>query len=150
MFKRILVPIDGSNTGNLGLDAAVRLAREHQAQLRVVHVVNEAMILSTYEGDLYTGELINALRESGRAILQDAQRQLASQDLTFDTMLLEGHGAQAGEVIVNEAKAWQADLIVLGTHGRRGLRRVVLGSDAEHVVRTTPVPVLLIRSQAEA
>lgn len=149
MFKRILVPIDGSDTGNLGLDAAVRLAGENQAQLRVVHVVNEAMILSTYEGDLYTGELINALRESGRAILQDAQRQLANQGLTFDTMLLEGHGAHAGEVIVNEAKAWQADLIVLGTHGRRGLRRVVLGSDAEHVVRTTPVPVLLIRSQTE-
>lgn len=150
MFKKILVPIDGSDTGKLGLDTAVRLAKEQDAALRVIHVVNEAMILSTYEGDLYTSELIKALRDSGRAILQEAEQHLSKDGVRCETALLEAHGAQAGEVIVEDAKNWQADLIVLGTHGRRGLRRVVMGSDAEYVVRTTPVPVLLIRLQAEA
>lgn len=147
MFNRILVPIDGSDTGKLGLDTAVRLAKEQHATLRIIHVVNEAMVLATYEGDLYTGELINALRESGRAILRDAEKQLAGEGMVAEAALLEGRGAQAGEAIVEDAKTWQADLIVLGTHGRRGLRRVVMGSDAEHVVRATPVPVLLVRNQ---
>jgi nucleotide-binding universal stress UspA family protein len=52
------------------------------------------------------------------------------------------------DVIVENAKKWRADLIVMGTHGRRGITRVVMGSDAEGVVRNTPVPVLLIRAQA--
>jgi nucleotide-binding universal stress UspA family protein len=54
-------------------------------------------------------------------------------------------GTPAGEVIIKAAKEWPADVIVCGTHGRRGLRRIVMGSDAEHIVRTSSVPVLLVR-----
>lgn len=147
MYQKILVPIDGSDTAKLGLDEALRLAKNQGARLRLIHVVNEAMIITSYEGDAYTGELMNALRESGHIILNKAQEQVAGQGLEAETALLEAQGGQAGETIVRDAKEWQADLIVLGTHGRRGIRRLVLGSDAEHVVRLTPVPVLLIRSQ---
>ena len=57
---------------------------------------------------------------------------------------------QAASVILRDAKKWRADLIVMGTHGRRRIRRVVLGSDAEHVVRESPVPVLLVRARGPA
>lgn len=147
MYQKILVPIDGSDTAKLGLDEAVRLAKDQNASLRLIHVVNEAMIFSSYEGDLYTGELLDALRASGRVILATGEAQVRGQGLAVETALLEAQGGQAGEVIVRDAKEWRADLIVLGTHGRRGIRRLVLGSDAEHVVRLTPAPVLLIRSQ---
>jgi nucleotide-binding universal stress UspA family protein len=147
MYQKILVPIDGSDTAKLGLDEAVRLANDQNASLRLIHVVNEAMIFSSYEGDLYTGELLDALRASGRVILATGEAQVRGQGLAVETALLEAQGGQAGEVIVRDAKEWRADLIVLGTHGRRGIRRLVLGSDAEHVVRLTPAPVLLIRSQ---
>lgn len=147
MYQKILVPIDGSDTAKLGLDEAMRLAKNQNARLRLIHVVNEAMVITSHEGDIYTGELMNALLESGRIILGRAQEQVVNQGLQVEVALLEAHGGQAGESIVRDAKEWQADLIVLGTHGRRGIRRLVLGSDAEHVVRLTPVPVLLIRSQ---
>jgi len=61
-------------------------------------------------------------------------------------VLVEAMGGQAGDYIIREARQWRADLIVCGTHGRRGIRRLVLGSDAEYIVRHTPVPVLLVRS----
>ena len=61
--------------------------------------------------------------------------------------MLEHFGGQAASLIVEDAKKWKADLIVLGTHGRRGIRRLVMGSDAEEIVRTSPVPVLLVRSK---
>jgi nucleotide-binding universal stress UspA family protein len=54
-------------------------------------------------------------------------------------------GRPAGELVIIAAKEWSADLIVCGTHGRRGLRRIVMGSDAEYIVRHAPVPILLIR-----
>jgi nucleotide-binding universal stress UspA family protein len=65
--------------------------------------------------------------------------------LESESVILETAGGRAADAIVAEAKAWGADLIVLGTHGRRGARRLVMGSDAEEIVRTTPVPVLLVR-----
>ena len=66
-----------------------------------------------------------------------------------DSVLLEEMGSQAGACIVEQAQKWPADLIVCGTHGRRGVRRLLLGSDAEYVVRHTRLPVLLLRGPDE-
>jgi len=60
--------------------------------------------------------------------------------------MIESVGGAAGDLIVEQANKWGAELIVLGTHGRRGIKRMVLGSDAEHVVRQSSVPVLLVRA----
>jgi nucleotide-binding universal stress UspA family protein len=68
--------------------------------------------------------------------------------LKAESIILEIMGGRAADSIVAEANAWGADLIVLGTHGRRGAKRLVMGSDAEEIVRTTPIPVLLVRSDA--
>lgn len=85
------------------------------------------------------------LRGVGAALLSRAQELAQKAEVPAETCLLEARGASAGERVVQAAKDWSADLIVCGTHGRRGLRRLVLGSDAELIVRHSPVPILLIR-----
>lgn len=150
MYQRILVPIDGSNTAARGLVEATRLAKDQGAKLRVIHVVNELMMVASYEGTIYSGELIEALRESGRTILAKAAEQLKASGLQVETALLEAQGGHAGDAIVKDAEQWQADIIVLGTHGRRGLGRLVMGSDAEQVLRQAKVPVLMVRSLPDA
>lgn len=146
MYQKILVPIDGSDTSTRGLAEAVKLARDQGATIRLIHVVNELMVVASYEGTIYSGELIQALRESGRKILDNARQQVATAGVQVETELLEAHGGQAGNAIVKDAEQCRADIIVLGTHGRRGLSRLVMGSDAEQVVRQARVPVLLVRN----
>jgi nucleotide-binding universal stress UspA family protein len=71
----------------------------------------------------------------------------AQHHFKVESVLLETSTDNTGPLIVGQAKDWPADIIVMGTHGRRGIGRVVLGSEAEYVVRHTPVPVLLVRKQ---
>jgi nucleotide-binding universal stress UspA family protein len=89
--------------------------------------------------------LLKELRERGQTILNDAASSARKQGVEADTDTVETPLGPVGAAIVEYAERWPADLIVLGTHGRRGVRRLVMGSDAEYVVRTTPVPVLLVR-----
>jgi len=147
MFKRILVPIDGSRTSNLGLDEAIRMARKQRATLCLLHVVDESVLTRNLDGGGAAVErLLASLRESGREILGRAASRLRKQRVRFKTVLVENVLRDVSDVIVGQARKWRADLIVIGTHGRRGLTRMVMGSDAEGVIRTTPVPVLLVRS----
>jgi nucleotide-binding universal stress UspA family protein len=147
MYKRILVPVDGSDASNQGLSEAIRLAKEEGAALRLVHVVDELIMTGGLGGAMvYPGDVVDQLRASGTHVLERADAMAQAQHLAAESVLLEHFGGPAAPLIVEEAKNWSADLIVIGTHGRRGLRRIVMGSDAEAIVRTTPVPVLLIRS----
>ena len=75
---------------------------------------------------------------------------MAQRGVPVDTVLIENLDARVAQLVVEHAQAWGADLIVLGTHGRRGLARVLMGSDAEQIARTAPVPVLLVRLPAGA
>ncbi len=149
MYNKILVPIDGSATSARGLDEAIKLAKCEGSSIRIIHVVNELMVVASYEGTIYSGELVQALRESGQKILDKAKANISAAGIPVDAELLEAHGGQAGTVIVKDAEQCHADIIVLGTHGRRGLSRIVMGSDAEQVVRLSKVPVLLVRSTSE-
>lgn len=146
MYAKILVPIDGSETSTLGLAEAIKVAKNQNGMLRLIHVVNE-FIMTSPEAGFAAGQVIDALREGGRTILKDAEAKVRTAGVEVDTICEEAIGAQAGAHIVQQAKAWRVDLIVMGTHGRRGIRRMVMGSDAEYVVRHTPVPVLLVRRQ---
>lgn len=149
MYKKILVPIDGSDTSTRGLTEAMKLAKDQSAKIRLIHVVNELMIVSSYEGTIYSGELIQALRDGGQKVLDKAKAQVAAAGIQVEAELLEAHGGQAGHTIIKDAEHSHADIIVLGTHGRRGLSRLVMGSDAEQVVRQAKVPVLLVRNPGE-
>jgi nucleotide-binding universal stress UspA family protein len=148
MYKRILVAIDGSATSLHGLNEAIRLAKATGGELMLVHVVNELLSLD-FAASAYYDKMIESLREAGAKVLEQATTQARRAEVPCEHKLLEAFGGRAAELIVIEAKAWPADLIALGTHGRRGLKRLALGSDAELVVRTSPVPVLLVRDQPE-
>ena len=147
MYERILVPIDGSPTSELGLKEAMRLAMLTHGRLRLIHVIDElsfALAADSYGN--YAGELLDLLQKNGAELLAKAQTTARAQGLQTDTVLYENLAKTVAQRVVDEAVSWQADLIVVGTHGRRGVRRMVLGSSAEGILRTSPVPVLLVRA----
>lgn len=147
MYKHILVAVDGSDTSNLALQEAIKLAKEQQAQLRIVHVVEDIPlnIDTEYALDAYQ----EAMRNMGEAVLSKAEALARESGVTPETKLLqiETLGHRITNLVVEEAQSWPADLIVLGTHGRRGFNHLLLGSVAEGVVRISPQPVLLIRGK---
>jgi nucleotide-binding universal stress UspA family protein len=148
MYKKLLVPVDGSVPSVLGLKEAIKLAKSHGSELQLVHVVNELILTGAETPPVYMDKVVDSLHAEGKAILDDAARVVRDHALEPQTVLLESIGGRAADLIVEQAKKWNAELIVMGTHGRRGLRRLTLGSDAELVVRSSPVPVLLVRTEA--
>jgi nucleotide-binding universal stress UspA family protein len=147
LYQRILVPIDGSDTAMLGLQEAIRLAKLTGGALRVLHAIDDlsfALALDAYAG--HPGQWLAELRKEGRNLLDHAVGVATEAGVQAQGTLRENFNGKIVDAVAAEAKSWPADLIVLGTHGRRGLRRLVLGSDAEQVVRTSPVPVLLVRA----
>ncbi|SDW55723.1 universal stress protein [Nitrosomonas communis] len=147
MYRRILVPVDGSTTSNCALQEAIKLAQQHHAQLELVHVF-EDILYWVDENYINYAELQETVRESSEKILIDAQALVQQGGLATGIKLLEAKGQRTANVIVAEAERWQADLIVIGTHGRTGFSRLLLGSVAEGVVRTAAIPVLLIRGHS--
>jgi len=90
------------------------------------------------------------IRRAGAGLLEECENKVTKADVKVDAELIETQGDSAGECIVKKAKEVNADLIVCGTHGRRGIRRMLMGSDAEYIVRRAPAPVLLVRTQESA
>jgi len=147
MYQRILVPIDGSTTSAFGLDEAIKLAKLTGASLRLIHVV-DALTITTglVPSAYYADEVPPRAKEAGVQILEQARIRVEASGVKVDTFLFDSMVARVSETVIEQAKAWNADLIVIGTHGRRGVGRILLGSDAEQIVRTAPVPVLLVRA----
>jgi len=147
VYQRILVPIDGSATSERGLTEAIAIARMSRGSIRLLHVLDELVFVTGYEaGASYLKTVLPKLRENSEQILVAARERVAAAGIDADTLCVECFGQRTSDIIVEQATAWPADLIVLGTHGRRGVGRLMLGSDAEQVLRMTPVPVLLVRS----
>lgn len=144
-YDRILVAVDGSEAGAAGLREALRLAKSEGAELCILHVVNEAVFYTPLAGAPPV-DLVAVMQQSGRRILDEARAQAEKAGVRASTVLLQSADRTAAGGIVDQARKQRAELLVLGTHGRRGLRRLVLGSDAEQVVRDSPLPVLLVRS----
>jgi nucleotide-binding universal stress UspA family protein len=145
VYRKIMVPVDGSPASNRGLAEAIALARNQGATLRLVHVLDELILGPGAETVVYLGNTVDLLREAGEQIVAEAETAVHASGLESESVILETAGGRAADAIVAEARACGAELIVLGTHGRRGAKRLVMGSDAEEIVRTTPVPVLLVR-----
>ncbi len=149
MFKRILIAVDGSETSNKALVAGLQMARDGSASVRLVHAVNDM----TYLGGLdpygaYSVDVAGIVRENGAKVLADATAVVQSAGVESSQALLDEPGTRLGESVAEAARSWNADLVVVGSHGRRGLDRVLLGSGAEQIVRFAPVPVLVFRTQA--
>ena len=146
MYQRILVPVDGSPTSLQGLGEALRLAQMSGGQVRLLHLVDTlslALTLGAYGA--FTGDIAEDMRKEGKKILQGCHQQALDAGVAVDEVMEEGTRGRLAELVQEQVKSWPADLVVLGTHGRRGVGRMVLGSDAEQVVRSCPVPVLLVR-----
>ena len=143
-YKRILVPVDGSPVSNRGLNEAIKMARAGRAKLRLLHVVEEMAALSTPEVGVNIGPILDSLRTAGKRRLAGIARRVRGLNVGAESALVENLGGRVADFIVDEAKHWRADIIVMGTHGRRGVKRMLLGSDAELVIRYSPIPVLLV------
>ena len=146
MYQRILVPVDGSPTSTQGLSEALRLARMSGGQVRLLHLVDTlslALTLGAYGA--FSGDIADDLRKEGEKILKSCRQQALDAGVTADVVMEEGTRGRLAELVQEQVRSWPADVVVLGTHGRRGVGRMVLGSDAEQVARSSPVPVLLVR-----
>jgi len=150
MYSKVLVPVDGSYASNLALMEAIKLAKSMGSKLLLLHVIDEFVMDPVYGGTTYYPQLVESLRELGKKTLQDAEAVVRKHALEPASLLIETMGHRVAQLVVEKAREWPADLIVMGTHGRRGIARLAMGSDAEMVLRTAPVPVLLIRGQAES
>ncbi|KAG8152512.1 universal stress protein [Burkholderia catarinensis] len=145
MYSNILVALDGSDTSSRALEAALMLASETGARLTPVYVVD--FLVPAYDAYGYDPSiLIDAFREEGLRVTEDAAKRMKARDVAGTPQI--SNVAPAGEDIpqriVRLANEVEADLIVMGTHGRRGFRRLVLGSVAERVLRHATCPVLMI------
>src|SRR5574337_550075 len=98
-------------------------------------------------GAMVTADILQLMSEAGEKLLSDALAEVRAAGLDADAQLLERWSGRVSDVVVTQAQDWGAQLIVLGTHGRRSVGRMLLGSDAEQIARLAPVPVLLVRSR---
>jgi nucleotide-binding universal stress UspA family protein len=142
MYQKILCPVDGSKTSNQGLREACRLAAALDSKLLLLHVLDNSVFLA-YPPEV--GPMTGYLSEGARKILDKAARAAARQGVEVETKLIEIRRGRVAGAIVDAAKKSRADVIVMGTHGRRGLGGLLLGSDAAAVVGTATVPVVLAK-----
>ena len=147
MHKRILVPVDGSRTATAGLQEAIRLASGNaEATIQLLHVMDPLPAMQGMEA-MITDQLLENMEAFGKKVLKNAKALVQRHGIGVDTVFQRKTLGRTSDAIVKQAAKWRADMIVMGTHGRRGISRLVMGSDAEGVVRSSPVPVLLVRSK---
>ena len=147
MYKRILVPIDGSQTATKALQSALQMAKESGGVVRIIHLIDANAYMSGSGGFVsYPGDLPGSMRDGGNKVIEEATNLAQSMGVVAETHLFDSFDGRLADVVSDEAKAWNADLVVVGTHGRTGIGRVLLGSGAEQILRQAPVPVLVIRS----
>jgi nucleotide-binding universal stress UspA family protein len=148
MYKRILVPIDGSDTAARGLVEAIALARNLKATLRLLNLTSDLVPVGEMTSAIDFEKFREGLNQFGQRVLAEASEQAKAQGVSAETSLHSVGAGRVADAIVDEARRSRCDLIVIGTHGRRGVSRAMLGSDAENVARSSPVPVLLVRQTA--
>jgi nucleotide-binding universal stress UspA family protein len=151
MYRRILVAVDGSETSTLALEHALQLGKDQRAHVRIVHALESLQYLVALAGGYVfdIGELLDSLRREGERVLAESADRARAAGVEAEAALIEGKEPmdRTAQIVVEDARRWDADLIVLGTHGRRGFDRLFLGSVAEHVLRAASVPVLLVRAR---
>jgi nucleotide-binding universal stress UspA family protein len=147
-YSKIVVAVDGSSTSDLALQEAIRVSGGSGATILALYVVDNAMVL--FDAGYYDpSQIERAFVESGTRALEAASKVLGEAGAKFETRLVT-EPAVVGDIagsINAAANEWGGDLLVIGTHGRRGVRRLVLGSVAEAVIRQSTMPVLLVRGK---
>ena len=143
MYERILVPTDGSPAAEAAVEQAVSLAAQYDATIHALYIVDTSAY-STLEAGAEV--IINALEDEGEKAVGDIAAAAADADVEAETTVTAGTAYRS---ILGYVDDHDIDLVVMGTHGRRGLDRYLLGSVTERIVRTATVPVLTVRQQKE-
>jgi nucleotide-binding universal stress UspA family protein len=148
MYKRIMVAIDDSATSNKALNEAAQLATSVGAALCIVHAEDESLL---EHSAISTGTLIDVdeveaeIRAGGMQLLNGAAAHVARHGITAEKRLIESSSKRVPEMITECARDWEADLVIVGTHGRRGMERLLVGSVAEKLVRVANTSLMLVR-----
>lgn len=145
MYHRILVPLDGSLPSERGAREAIGLAAAQQSTLFFLHVVDDFRMLVEMTSVRSYDDMLRGLRQYALEVLAKARTAAQQAGVHHEELLREVTNQRVAEAIVEQAAQHACDLIVMGTHGRRGFNRIAMGSEAEQVARTSPVPVLLVR-----
>ena len=144
MYDRILVPIDGGEQAAAALEHALELATVHGATVHTLYVIDTTTSLLTVSKDEVRGALREVGEDAAAEAFTEAEAIADGYDVAFETALREG---KPDDVILDEIEANEPDVVVMGTHGREGVSRRLLGSVAERIVRESPVPVLTVRGE---
>ena len=148
MYKRILVPVSASAASMLGLREAIRFAKDQQARLRIIHIVDESPLVQYPESMDITGKVLDSFVKEGEKTLRDAVAFANREGIEAEHVLYKSVVGALADVILKEATNWRADVIVMGAHEQSKLEHFFLGSDAETIARSTNLPVLLIHAAA--
>ncbi|MGD9972020.1 MAG: universal stress protein [Desulfatirhabdiaceae bacterium] len=144
LFSRILVPVDGSCYALNAVCMASRLSRIHGSELRIFHVIDETILDHLTRFSHKSREMVQEeLRENARTFLCDMRCEIHEEIIrTSEVIIREGI---PHEVILEESVSWNADLIVMGKLGRRGIGQILIGSVAERVIEFSDIPVLVVK-----
>jgi nucleotide-binding universal stress UspA family protein len=148
MYSRIFVAIDNSSTAQKALDEAIQLSAKLGADLCIGTALDEAPVTQHGMG---LGSYIDVdrvkleMRDTGNALLDLAVAKAKEAGCDPDRILIESDQKRLSDMIIEAAAQWNADLIVMGTHGRRGFERLLVGSVAEHMIRAATTTLLLVR-----
>lgn len=149
MYRNILVPLDGSETALQGLREALRLAEHRSSTLHLLHVLADYPLMVEMSRGVDFEVSRQRLRQHGAQLLAVGERLAAQAGVECRSALREAQGLRVADLIVAEARQQHCGLIVIGSHGRRGVSHALLGSDAELVARLAPMPVLLVKGGSE-
>lgn len=144
--KNILVALDDSEITDLVLQQVLQFKAHNDCKIRLIHIVDATLIYHGGPGFDYL-TVINACLKDGQSLLDRAKQTLCSHapfNVEQQIIELKPFQGRIAEAIVKEAQEWGADLLVMGTHGRRGFSHFILGSVAENIVRIATMPVLLV------
>lgn len=144
MFKHILVPVDGSLTAQLAIEKAISLAKAFGAQVTAIFVIDPYPFTGVGTDFAYgQAEYLSAATAEANAAIKAAKAAFEQAGVSVETHVVEAHAAWRG--VIDAAESMQADLIVMGSHGRSGLEKLVLGSVTQAVLSHTKLPVLVVR-----
>ena len=142
-FRKILIAVDESAFAARAADVGFDLARALGAEVALIHVVDPSVVAYAPESGIPANDLITEAQQDGRRLVAAFSQRAAVQPPPLEFI----HVGKSGNEIVKAAKEWPADLIVIGSHGRGGVERLLLGSVAEIVTRHAACPVLVVRAE---
>ena len=146
LLQQLLVPVDGSPTSVKALETAIELARLNGARLRLLYVIDELDYVNGFEtAKAYYEQTLPFMHAEGESLLAQMRSLAVDKGVACDSVLLESGAGRLCDTVAEQARQVHADMVVLGSHGRRGLNRVLMGSDAEQIARHSPVPVLVVK-----